>query len=91
MTARKSKRAAKAKAAPRRKAAKPNPANDGLDIADAVNNQIRFAEGLMLAVMGQGDLCAFDSSPIVQLIETHIEGLRSVADSIEKFRGEAVS
>ena len=73
-----------AKAAPRQKA--PRPPVDMLGIIDRINNQIRFAEGIDLAVMGQADLNAFDSSAISQLIETHIEGLQSIAASFEKIR-----
>jgi hypothetical protein len=85
-TVRKSKQAA-AKAAQRWKAARPlNVDNYGVDIIDALNNQIQFAHGIDLAIMGEGRLSGFDSSPLSQLVETHIEGLRFIADSFEELR-----
>jgi hypothetical protein len=89
MTARKLKRAAKAKAAPRRKATKPP--SYGIGILDALNDQILFADGLTLAILGLADLSGIDGSALSQLAETHLKELRSIADSFEEFRREAVS
>jgi hypothetical protein len=88
MAARKSKRASKAKAAPRRKATKPPSYGIGIF---ALNDQILFADGLTLAILGLADLSGIDGSALSQLAETHLKELRSIADSFEEFRREAVS
>jgi hypothetical protein len=76
-----------AKAAPRRKAPRPSDADTNMiNIIDSLNNHIQFAVGIGLAVMGEAHIHATDSSAISQLIETHIEGLQSIAGSFEKIR-----
>ena len=61
-------------------------ANQEVDIADALNNQIQFAHGLGLAIMGEASLNGFDSTPLSQLVDTHIEQLETIARSFEQLR-----
>jgi hypothetical protein len=39
------------------------------------------AQGIELAVMGEGGISGFDSSPISRLIDMHIADIQAIADS----------
>jgi hypothetical protein len=60
--------------------------NQGVDIADALNNQIQFAHGLGLAIMGEAHISNFDGAPPSQLVDAHIEQLETIARSFEQLR-----
>jgi hypothetical protein len=61
-------------------------AKQGVDIADALNNQIQFANGLALAILGEAHISEFDCDPISQLVQTNIEKLETIARSFEQLR-----
>jgi hypothetical protein len=48
---------------------------------DALNGQRMIAEGIRLAVIGAHDTC-FESAPLEQLLEQHIDGLRAISSSL---------
>jgi hypothetical protein len=63
-----------------------HPKSQANDISDELNNAIEFAFGLQFAIMGQGDLCGFDSSPLSQLVDSHIEQLEKISHSVDQLR-----
>jgi hypothetical protein len=73
---RKLKRAAKAKA---------HLHSNAIDIADALNDEISFAEGLRLAILGQVGP-GRHAGPLDELATTHMDRLQTIADAYEKLR-----
>jgi len=59
---------------------------DAVNIADAINDAIQFAEGIAIAIIGEGHLSGHDSSPLSQLLETHIAKLEEIGDAYDKLR-----
>jgi hypothetical protein len=63
-----------------------SPASKRSISADALNAQIQFAHGLGLAILGEAHITGSDSTPINQLVDTHIEQLETIAHSFEQLR-----
>lgn len=64
---------------------------DGIPLGtlDAIDNLILSAQGIELAVMGEGTLSNFDSSPISRLLDMHIAEIQAITDSLQNGEGDS--
>ena len=64
---------------------KPMPVSD-IELADALNAQIRFAQAIELAIVGEAAIYGFDAGDLSTLTSAHVEGLKAVAEKFEALR-----
>jgi hypothetical protein len=60
----------------------PDPAHVPMEMVDLLERHRMFAEGIELAVEGAGRSHSFDSSPLTELLDQHINALRTFTESL---------
>ena len=57
------------------------------DLIDALDNEVRFAQAIELAIIGEAEICGFDSSDLSALTTAHVERLRAITEKLSDFDG----
>jgi hypothetical protein len=70
---------------------KPDAGHVPMEMVDLLERHRMFAEGIELAVEGAGRSHSFDSSPLVELLDQHINALRAFSESLHKLVREGKS
>ena len=55
---------------------------DHIDVIDALDNEVRFAQAIELAILGEASICSFDPSNLCALTTTHAERLKAIAQKL---------
>ena len=57
-----------------------------IDVIDAIESEIRFAQGIELAILGESSICHFDPSDLCSLTTAHVERLRAIVEKVAALR-----
>jgi hypothetical protein len=52
---------------------------NAIELHDAIEEEIRFARGLEIAIAGEAELSGFDEVPLATLAALHTDRLRAIA------------
>lgn len=58
-----------------------------VDLLAALKTEIRFAQAIELAILGEAALFKFDSSDLCTLVTVHRDRLWAIADKLESLKG----
>jgi hypothetical protein len=51
-------------------------------LRDALDTEIRFAQAIELAIIGEAEICGFDADDLTALTTAHVERLRAIAEGL---------
>ena len=63
-----------------------NKPSDHVDLIQALHNEVRFAQAIELAIIGEAEICGFDADDLTALTTAHVERLRAIAEKLASLR-----